>query len=65
MPASYVRLSAGREEMSDEMQAWCFFAGANSIFFGDTLLTTSNPQVEKDKALFHTLGLQAEAAQAA
>tara|TARA_B100001179_G_C18586490_1_gene402449 strand:- start:979 stop:1929 length:951 start_codon:yes stop_codon:yes gene_type:complete len=65
MPKSHVRLSAGREEMSDEMQAWCFFAGANSIFFGDTLLTTSNPQVEKDKALFKTLGLTAESAVAA
>ena len=65
MPASYVRLSAGREEMSDEMQAWCFFAGANSIFFGDTLLTTANPQMEKDRMLFKRLGLEAEQAHAA
>jgi biotin synthase len=59
MPQSMVRLSAGREEMSAEMQAWCFFAGANSIFYGETLLTTSNPVPEKDKALFETLGLEA------
>lgn len=57
MPQSFVRLSAGREEMSEEMQAWCFFAGANSIFYGDTLLTTSNPQTEKDKALLAKLGM--------
>jgi len=53
-----VRLSAGREAMSDEMQAWCFFAGANSIFYGDTLLTTSNPQTEKDRALLARLGMR-------
>lgn len=58
MPRSFVRLSAGREAMSDEMQAWCFFAGANSIFFGDTLLTTSNPQTEKDRALLARLGMK-------
>ncbi len=58
MPRSFVRLSAGREAMSDEMQAWCFFAGANSIFYGDTLLTTSNPQTEKDRALLARLGMQ-------
>lgn len=57
MPASHVRLSAGREEMNDQMQALCFLAGANSIFYGDTLLTTSNPQSEADKALFKRLGL--------
>lgn len=57
MPQSFVRLSAGREEMSEEMQAWCFFAGANSIFYGDTLLTTSNPQTEKDNALLAKLGM--------
>ncbi len=57
MPESFVRLSAGREEMSEEMQAWCFFAGANSIFYGDTLLTTSNPQTEKDNALLAKLGM--------
>lgn len=58
MPASFVRLSAGREEMSDEMQAMCFFAGANSIFYGDTLLTTANPSADKDMALFAKLGLK-------
>ena len=60
MPASHVRLSAGRTEMSDELQAMCFFAGANSIFYGDELLTTENPQVAKDNALFQRLGLKAE-----
>ena len=59
MPASYVRLSAGREEMSDEMQALCFFAGANSIFYGEKLLTTPNPQENEDIALFKRLGIQA------
>jgi biotin synthase len=58
MPASYVRLSAGRNEMSDEMQALCFLAGANSIFYGEKLLTTNNPQLEKDKQLFDRLGIQ-------
>jgi biotin synthase len=60
MPASYVRLSAGREAMSDELQAMCFFAGANSIFYGERLLTTANPESEKDQALFARLGIQAE-----
>ena len=60
MPASHVRLSAGRTEMSDELQAMCFFAGANSIFYGDELLTTENPQVATDNALFQRLGLKAE-----
>lgn len=58
MPASYVRLSAGRNEMTDEMQALCFLAGANSIFYGEKLLTTNNPQLEKDKQLFDRLGIQ-------
>jgi biotin synthase len=58
MPKSHVRLSAGRTEMSDEMQALCFFAGANSIFYGDRLLTTGNPQNAKDRALFARLGIQ-------
>ncbi len=58
MPASYVRLSAGRNEMSDEMQALCFLAGANSIFYGEKLLTTDNPQLEQDKLLFDRLGIQ-------
>jgi biotin synthase len=58
MPASVVRLSAGRTEMSDEMQALCFFAGANSIFVGETLLTAGNPGEDKDAALFARLGLE-------
>lgn len=64
MPASHVRLSAGRTEMSDEMQALCFFAGANSIFVGDTLLTADNPDEDADRVLFRKLGLQPEAADA-
>ncbi len=59
MPRSFVRLSAGRTEMSDEMQAMCFFAGANSIFVGETLLTADNPGEDKDSALFRRLGLEA------
>jgi biotin synthase len=58
MPRSMVRLSAGREEMSDELQALCFLAGANSIFYGEKLLTTGNPDVERDQALFARLGLR-------
>ncbi|PSH56522.1 biotin synthase BioB [Phyllobacterium sophorae] len=58
MPRSHVRLSAGRTEMSDEMQALCFFAGANSIFVGDTLLTADNPGEDHDAALFRRLGLK-------
>ncbi|MBL8260431.1 MAG: biotin synthase BioB [Candidatus Competibacteraceae bacterium] len=57
MPASYVRLSAGREQMSESEQALCFLAGANSIFYGDQLLTTRNPRVDGDNALFEKLGL--------
>ena len=57
MPASYVRLSAGRSEMTDEMQALCFFAGANSIFYGEKLFTTGNPDTANDDALFGKLGL--------
>ncbi|MGH8557540.1 MAG: biotin synthase BioB [Methylococcales bacterium] len=57
MPKSRVRLSAGRSEMSDEMQALCFFAGANSIFYGDKLLTTENPGTDSDRRLFDRLGL--------
>ena len=60
MPKSYVRLSAGRTEMSDEMQAWCFFAGANSMFYGDKLLTTENPEENHDQQLFARLGMQTE-----
>ena len=59
MPKSYVRLSAGREKMSDEMQAMCFFAGANSIFYGDKLLTTPNPETNDDMQLFKRLGIKA------
>nr|WP_244563866.1 biotin synthase BioB [Ensifer aridi] len=58
MPRSHVRLSAGRTEMSDEMQALCFFAGANSIFVGETLLTADNPGEDHDAALFRRLGLK-------
>jgi biotin synthase len=58
MPASMVRLSAGRTEMTDEMQALCFFAGANSIFVGDTLLTADNPGEDADTALFARLGIR-------
>jgi biotin synthase len=57
MPQSVVRLSAGRSEMSDELQALSFLAGANSIFYGEKLLTTGNPDVEHDRALFRRLGL--------
>jgi biotin synthase len=60
MPASYVRLSAGREGMSAETQALCFLAGANSIFYGDKLLTTPNPAASADRALFERLGVHAE-----
>ena len=58
MPKAMVRLSAGRQEMPDAMQALCFFAGANSIFYGEKLLTTGNPDVEQDRALFARLGLK-------
>ena len=58
MPASMVRLSAGREEMSEEMQALCFLAGANSIFYGPKLLTTANPARYRDMALLHKLGMR-------
>ena len=57
MPTSMVRLSAGRQEMPDYLQAMCFFAGANSIFYGDKLLTTPNPDTDKDQQLFAMLGL--------
>lgn len=60
MPKSHVRLSAGREEMNDEMQALAFFAGANSIFYGEKLLTTANPAANKDMQLFARLGLKPE-----
>ena len=57
MPKSYVRLSAGRQSMDEPLQALCFLAGANSIFYGEKLLTTGNPDVEADKALFAKLGI--------
>jgi biotin synthase len=60
MPRSHVRLSAGRQSMTDEMQALCFLAGANSIFYGEKLLTTGNPDVERDRQLFARLGLKPE-----
>ena len=58
MPGSFVRLSAGRQNMSDEMQSICFLAGANSIFYGDDLLTTGNATMNQDDALFQKLGLK-------
>jgi biotin synthase len=60
MPLTMVRLSAGREQMDEALQALCFAAGANSIFYGDKLLTTSNPQAELDRQLFVRLGLKAQ-----
>ncbi len=62
MPRAYVRLSAGRSEMSDELQALCFAAGANSVFYGEKLLTTGNPDVEQDQTLFSRLGITLEGA---
>ena len=59
MPQSYVRLSAGRSHMTDELQALCFYSGANSVFYGDELLTTDNPAVKKDQELFDRLGIKA------
>ena len=64
MPRAHVRLSAGREAMRDELQALCFLAGANSIFYGEKLLTTGNPDVARDRQLFARLGLRAESAPA-
>ena len=58
MPRSVVRLSAGRQYMTDELQALCFVAGANSIFIGDVLLTTKNPQTERDANLLDRLGIK-------
>ncbi|MEX2149470.1 MAG: biotin synthase BioB [Steroidobacteraceae bacterium] len=65
MPRSHVRLSAGRAQMSDELQALCFLAGANSIFYGEKLLTTGNPDTASDQALFGRLGIRPEPAAAA
>lgn len=64
MPAAHVRLSAGRTEMSDELQALCFMAGANSIFYGEQLLTTPNPDTNDDMNLLNRLGMRPEAAPA-
>ncbi len=61
MPRSHVRLSAGRTEMNDQMQALCFLAGANSIFYGEKLLTTDNPEADRDQQLFKRLGIAPEA----
>ena len=58
VPGAKVRLSAGRTRLSDEVQALCFFAGANSIFYGEKLLTTDNPEAEQDLALLAKLGLE-------
>ncbi len=60
MPKSHVRLSAGREEMNEQMQAMAFMAGANSIFYGEKLLTTANPEANKDMALLNRLGINTE-----
>ena len=60
MPASHVRLSAGRENMNEQMQALCFMAGANSIFYGEKLLTTANPEADADMLLFKRLGIRPE-----
>ena len=62
MPKARVRLSAGRQQMSDEVQALCFLAGANSIFYGEQLLTTGNPEIERDRALLDKLGMHPFAA---
>ena len=60
MPRSYVRLSAGREAMNDQTQALCYFAGANSVFYGEKLLTAKNPSEDKDQILFKRLGIEAD-----
>ncbi|MEX3956443.1 biotin synthase BioB [Trinickia sp. EG282A] len=62
MPRAMVRLSAGRQQMNDAIQALCFMAGANSIFYGDALLTTGNPQADADRKLFDRLGIRAQSA---
>ena len=60
MPRSHVRLSAGREDMNEQTQALAFLAGANSIFYGEKLLTTPNPEAAKDQTLFQRLGIEPE-----
>jgi biotin synthase len=62
MPRAMVRLSAGRQQMNDGLQALAFLAGANSIFYGDVLLTTGNPQAESDRKLLERLGMRAQGA---
>jgi biotin synthase len=62
LPRATLRLSAGRESMSDELQALCFLAGAGSIFYGERLLTTGNPDVAQDRRLLERLGLEARGA---
>nr|VFJ50589.1 MAG: biotin synthase [Candidatus Kentron sp. DK]VFJ54550.1 MAG: biotin synthase [Candidatus Kentron sp. DK] len=64
MPESYVRLSAGRDKMSDEMHALCFFAGANSIFYGEKLLTAKNPEASRDREIMGRLGMRPETREA-
>jgi biotin synthase len=59
MPRAMIRLSAGRRELGEAVQAFCYLAGANSIFYGDRLLTTGNPEAAADRALFDKLGLVA------
>jgi biotin synthase len=61
MPKAMVRLSAGRRELGDAAQALCYFAGANSVFYGDKLLTTGNPDFDADRVLFERLGINAGA----
>ncbi|MDQ7973516.1 MAG: biotin synthase BioB, partial [Rhodocyclaceae bacterium] len=63
MPKARVRLSAGRQQLGEAVQALCFLAGANSIFYGDKLLVTGNPDVEADRALLHKLGYATRAVQ--
>jgi biotin synthase len=63
MPLARVRLSAGRQQMSEAVQALCFLAGANSVFYGEKLLTTGNPDVENDRLLFQKLGMTTAASQ--
>jgi biotin synthase len=65
MPTARVRLSAGRQELGKAVQAMCFMAGANSIFYGDKLLTTNNPEAQADRALLQELGLKTKLNQTA
>lgn len=65
MPTSFVRLSAGREQMNEQMQALCFMAGANSLFYGCKLLTAANPNQDKDQQLFRKLNINPQATETA